>query len=187
SINLTSAQSPYLINGDITINNEAVVTVLGQVKIVATNNISIQNNVILGDNLMIVAGGEIDVGNNVQIGCSGNWFSRGLINVGNNFDIGGLLEGEGVAFLSQADIHLGNLAVNSGKFNGLIFCEGSFVQTGNNFRFEGSVLAGLMGQVGNNATLISNPNLTDYTNVPGITENITAEASVELINWNELY
>jgi len=184
---LFAAQSPYLVNGNVTFQGGETISTSGSVIVAATGNVSVGNNAIIGDNLSVIAGGSINMANNVTLGKSGSWYSAGDLDVGNNFEIGGVGSGEGTAFLAKGDIQLGNLDVNDGKFNGLIFCEGDFIQTGNNFHFEGNILAGHMGLVGNNATLLANPTLVSLVDIPAFGVSLGEVGEIELTNWQETY
>ncbi|NQT30237.1 MAG: hypothetical protein HQ596_06670 [Candidatus Saganbacteria bacterium] len=179
------------VNGSVTFGLDCIINIAGEATIVSTGTVRVRNNVNIGDNLSVITGGGIDIDNNIDIGGSGVWYSSQAFDVGNNFDIGGPGSGEGTVFFTAGDIGLGNFPGdidfgNNGEFYGLIFTRGDFAQTGNNFHFEGSMVAGYLASVGNNATLSTHPGLVDFDSLIGIGGGAGAD-TFEIIEWEEIY
>lgn len=168
------------INGNLTFNNNANISVTGTATVVATGTVAVNNNVIIGDNLTVIAGGLVTIQNNVDIGSNGLWFSSVGFVVGNNAEVGYVTVGSGTVFLTPGDIVLSNNAV----FSGLIFAEGN-VSIGNGAEVTGSIIAGSI-DIGNNAIITLNAELVDYDSIVGVS-GTEGPASVRVRDWSEVY
>ncbi|MBN2057498.1 MAG: hypothetical protein JW782_01705 [Candidatus Saganbacteria bacterium] len=173
------------VNGDVTFNNNANITITGSATIVATGKVTVRQNVSFGDNLTIIAGGKVDIANNVDIGESGLWYSGTEIEVGNNAEVGEVGVGEGTVFITPGDIDFGNNI----EYYGFIYCGGDFVQTGNNFYFEGNMIVGGGMVVDNNTTMQLNPDLFSIEDLVGIIGGGGAGSldNIDVTSWDEVY
>lgn len=171
------------INGDLTMKNNANITVTGVATIIVTGNISLQLNVIVGDNLTVIAGGAINISNNVDIGLDGLWYSSVSIDVGNNAEVSDVNVGQGTIFITPGDVTFGNNI----EFYGFLYAGGDFVQTGNNFYFEGNMIIGGDINVDENTTLVLNPDLVSAEDLIGIGEGMEGVETIDVTSWDEVY
>ncbi|MFC1540485.1 hypothetical protein ACFL4J_00425 [Candidatus Margulisiibacteriota bacterium] len=183
SYNSRSFSGTTYVNGNVTFNNDAIITLTGAATLVATGTVSLMNNVVIGDYFDVIAGGEIDMSNNVIIGTNGLWYSSTAITVGNNAAVSDVDVGEGTIFITPGDIFFGNNI----EYYGLIYCGGDFIQTGNNFYFEGNMIVGGDISVGENTTLVLNPDLVNEEDMVGIVGPEEATALLEVADWDEVY
>jgi cytoskeletal protein CcmA (bactofilin family) len=171
------------VNGAVTFNNDAIITLTSPATLVVTGTVDLKNNVVIGDFFDVIAGGEIDMANNVIIGQSGLWYSSIAIKVGNNAEVSDVDVGEGTVFITPGDITFGNNI----EYYGFIFCGGDFVQTGTNFYFEGNMMVGGDINVDENTTLVLNPDLVNEEDLVGIVGPAEATALLEVSAWDEVY
>ena len=176
------------INGDLTFKNNANITLTGVATIVVTGKATVSQNVIFGDNLTLIAGGMVDIANNVDIGESGLWYSGTGIEVGNNANVGEVTVGDGTIFITPGDVDFGNNI----EYYGFLYVGGDFVQTGNNFYYEGNIIVEGSLTVDNNTTMQLNPDLFDIEDLIGITGGgsgggVSGEAFVDITGWDEVY
>ncbi|MFC1540484.1 hypothetical protein ACFL4J_00420 [Candidatus Margulisiibacteriota bacterium] len=183
SYNSRSFSGTTYVNGNVTFNIDAIITLTGSATLVATGTVNLKNNVVIGDYFNVIAGGEIDMANNVLIGQNGLWYSSVGISVGNNAEVSDVDVGEGTVFITPGDIYFGNNI----EYYGLIYCGGDFVQTGNNFYFEGNMIVGGDINVDENTTLVLNPDLVNEEDLVGIVGPEEATALLEVADWDEVY
>jgi hypothetical protein len=181
-LDTSTLSGSYYINGDVTMKNNASITITDIATIVATGKVIVSNNVTIGDFLRVIADGAIDIANNVDIGANGLWYSSDSIEVGNNAEAGDVNIGEGTIFITPGDVTFGNNI----EYYGFLYCGGDFTQTGNNFYFEGNMIVGGDINVDNNTTLVLNDDLVEIEDLVGITTGSTEE-SFEVAEWDEVY
>ncbi|MBU0686859.1 MAG: hypothetical protein KKB81_03285 [Candidatus Margulisbacteria bacterium] len=169
----------YYVNGNVTFNNGANITVTGSATIVATGTVLVSNNVALGNKLTVIADGFVTIKNNSTIGNNGVWFSSIGFEVGNNIEAGSVVVGEGTVFLTPGDVDLSN---NSSVY-GFIFAEGTVTIT-NNAVFEGIIIAGDI-DVENNASITYVADVVDIDSIVGVTG--SEGFIVTISEWSELY
>ncbi|MFH1347336.1 MAG: pilus assembly PilX N-terminal domain-containing protein [Candidatus Margulisiibacteriota bacterium] len=179
----TAFSGTTYVNGDITFNLNANISITGSAIIVATGKVAVKNNVIIGDNLTVIAGGLIDISNNAILGKSGVWYSSTGIQVGNNAAVSDVDVGDGTQFITPGDITFGNNI----EYYGFIYCGGDFTQTGNNCYFEGNMIVGGDINVDENTTLILNPDLVDTGDIIGVSGGEAGEETFEVTGWDEVY
>jgi predicted acyltransferase (DUF342 family) len=171
------------VNGNVTFNIDAIITITSTATLVATGTVNLKNNVVIGDNFHVIVGNDIDMANNVILGKSGVWYSSTAINVGNNAEVSDVDVGEGTVFITPGDIYFGNNI----EYYGLIYAGGDFVQTGNNFYFEGNMIIGGDINVDENTTLVLNSGLVNEEDMVGIVGPSEETAYFDLTNWDEVY
>jgi hypothetical protein len=181
--NTTLVNQTKYVHGNVMVNNNGNIYVTGTATIVATGKVTLTNNVDVDDYLTVIAGGDIDIANNVNIGKHGLWYSSTYIELGNNAEVGEVNVGEGTQFITPGDIWFGNNA----DFYGFIYCGGDFVQTGNNFHFEGNMIVGGDIDIDNNATITLNPDLVDVADIIGVTAGEEGAQNIDLTGWDEVY
>lgn len=179
----TTFSGTTYVNGDITFNLNANISVTGTAIIVATGKVTVRINVIIGDNLRVIAGGIIDISNNAIIGKNGIWYSSTGIQVGNNAAVSDVDVGQGTQFITPGDVSFGNNI----EFYGFLYCGGDFVQTGQNLYFEGNMIVGGDLNVDENTTLVLNDTLVDPGDIVGVSSGTGSAESFEVTGWDEVY
>ncbi|KPJ65673.1 hypothetical protein AMJ44_09705 [candidate division WOR-1 bacterium DG_54_3] len=168
------------VNGDITIDNGANITITGTATLVATGKFTIENLATVGDNLTVIIGGKIDVENDLTVGSIGIWYSGQDISIDNNVIIGGKDDYEGSRFITPGDITV----KNNCTLDGLFYASGQ-VSIGNNLDYTGMVMTSYLKSIGENVVMDTGPETLDWNGIGEIV--YQEEGGFEIQHWDEVY
>lgn len=169
------------VNGNLSISNNANITLTGVATVVVTGTLNTNNNVNYGANLTLIAGGAVSIQNNVNIGANNTWYSNTGFNINNNADIGTVTVGSGTVFLTPGYFNISNNC----DFYGLIFAGGT-VSIGTNANITGTLIAGMIDVVGNNSVITLNQGVVDYGSIIGLSGGSMSGGSLCTVGWQEV-